>query len=89
MICTQHTLRQHFILVGVSPLRLISEANFRFTLIRVRENSESIAFYDNSARSELLEMWTQFRRITSVQTDIINTQRNLEVELPIIPLSYH
>jgi len=39
-------------LVGLNYKRLIKEADFRFSLIRTRENAEAIAFYDSNAALE-------------------------------------
>jgi vitamin B12/bleomycin/antimicrobial peptide transport system ATP-binding/permease protein len=47
-------------LIGLNFLQLRREADFRFSLVRVRENAESIAFY----RGEALEMQQVRRRFT-------------------------
>lgn len=64
-------------LVGLNFLQLQREAFFRYSLMRVRENSESIAFYGGEA----LEMKEIRRRLDAVLEnlrEIIGTQRNLE-----------
>lgn len=66
-------------LVGLNYERLTNEANFRFNLIRTRENAESIAFYDSSAKSELNDLVIKLNAILSTQSNIITVQRNLEV----------
>lgn len=64
-------------LVGLNFLQLQREAFFRYSLMRVRENSESIAFYGGEA----LEMKEIQRRLDSLLDnfrEVIGTQRNLE-----------
>ena len=41
-------------LVGLNYEKLQKEANFRFSLIRTRENAEAIAFYDSNAELLLI-----------------------------------
>ena len=65
-------------LVGLNYDRLNKEANFRFSLIRTRENAESIALYDSSAGSEKEGLWETFKEILITQSGIITAQRNLE-----------
>ena len=65
-------------LVGLNYDRLNKEANFRFSLIRTRENAESIALYDSSAGSEKEGLWETFKEILVTQLGIITAQRNLE-----------
>jgi len=64
-------------LVWLNFKRLQKEADFRFSLIRIRENAESIAFF----RGERMEGYEVKRRFTNVVNncyDVIGTQRNLE-----------
>ncbi|CAM9431018.1 unnamed protein product, partial [Chrysoparadoxa australica] len=64
-------------LVPLNFAQLQKEADFRYSLIRVRENSESIAFY----KGEELELGEIQRRLASVLenlAEVITTQRNLE-----------
>lgn len=65
-------------LVELNYARLIKEANFRFSIIRTRENSESIAFYDSDAKSEKVNLWALFQEVVANQNDIINVRRNIE-----------
>ena len=65
-------------LVELNYARLIKEANFRFSIIRTRENSESIAFYDSDAKSEKSNLWGLFQEIVANQKDIIDVRRNIE-----------
>ena len=65
-------------LVSLNYKRLSKEADFRFSLIRTRENAEAIAFYDSSATLEKKLLWTNFQEVLSNQLDIIQVQRNLE-----------
>ena len=58
--------------------RLLKEANFRFALIRTRENAEAIAFYDNDAKLERSNLWAIFEQVIENQLGIAKTQRNLE-----------
>ena len=65
-------------LVALNYNRLIREADFRFGLIRTRENAEAIAFYDSSASGEKDLLWKNFQEVLTNQMDIILVQRNLE-----------
>jgi ABC-type uncharacterized transport system fused permease/ATPase subunit len=65
-------------LVSLNYDRLIREADFRFSIIRIRENSESIAFYDVEAKLEKANLWILFQKIVANQVDIINLRRNIE-----------
>lgn len=64
-------------LVRLNYDQLTNEANFRFSLVRWRENAESIAFY----AGEDLEGKVVNQRLSSVMEntkELISTQRNLE-----------
>ena len=64
-------------LVGLNFLKLQKEADFRYTLVRLRENAESIAFYGG----EDLEGKNIMERLAAVignKRDLIGAQRNLE-----------
>lgn len=50
-------------LVGQYYQKLLSEADFRFGLIRTRENAEGIAFYDSDAKMELLNISKLFEQV--------------------------
>jgi putative ATP-binding cassette transporter len=57
---------------------LQSEADFRYSLVRLREHSESIAFYKGEdLEKENLRL--RFESILDTRRDIIGTERNLEV----------
>lgn len=64
-------------LVGLNFEQLQREADFRFGLIRVRENSESIAFYGGE-QLELNEVSRRLARLLDNFSQIISAQRNLE-----------
>lgn len=64
-------------LVRLNFERLQKEADFRFSLIRIRENAESIAFFRGEA-TEGYEVKRRFSNVVSVFYDLIGTQRNLE-----------
>lgn len=65
-------------LIKLNYDKLQAEANFRFSLIRSRENSEAIAFYDCNATLEKSLLVKLFESVKLNQLDIITTQRNLE-----------
>ena len=65
-------------LVSLNYQRLIKEANFRFGLIRTRENAEAIAFYDSSAMLEKEYLEKIFKEVLENQFGIIKVQRDLE-----------
>lgn len=50
-------------LVGQYYDKLEREADFRFGLIRTRENAEGIAFYDSDASMEQINLWTLFEKV--------------------------
>ena len=50
-------------LVGQYYDKLQREADFRFGLIRPRENAEGIAFYDSKATMEQINLWTLFEKV--------------------------
>ena len=66
-------------LVGLNYEKLLREADFRFALIRTRENAEAIAFYDSDAKREQALIWTLFKDVLETQLGIVVAQRNLEV----------
>ena len=65
-------------LVGLNYERLQREADFRFALVRNRENAEAIAFYDRDANIEKQHLLGLFKEALEAQLGIITTQRNLE-----------
>jgi ABC-type uncharacterized transport system fused permease/ATPase subunit len=64
-------------LVKLNFDRLKIEADFRFSLIRIRENAESIAFF-RGEEAEGWEIQNRFRKIISNYYKIIGTERNLD-----------
>jgi len=65
-------------LVSLNYDRLQREADFRFSLLRTRENAEAIAFYDQRAAAERVNVWTLFKSALETQLGIAMVQRNLE-----------
>jgi ABC-type uncharacterized transport system fused permease/ATPase subunit len=66
-------------LVGQYYAKLQTEADFRFGLIRTRENAEGIAFYDSDASMEQINIWNAFEKVVASNLRIIYTRRNLEM----------
>ncbi|KAG5189245.1 putative ABC transporter Nda [Tribonema minus] len=64
-------------LVGLNFEQLQKEADFRYSLIRVRENSESIAFYGGES-VELAEIQRRLQLALDNFGDVIRAQRSLE-----------
>jgi ABC-type uncharacterized transport system fused permease/ATPase subunit len=63
--------------VGLNFAKLVREADFRYSLVRLRENAESIAFYsgeDLEGRS----ISERFAKVIDNRKDIITAERNLE-----------
>ncbi|MCT7982854.1 ABC transporter ATP-binding protein/permease [Laspinema sp. A4] len=65
------------ILIPLKTEQLKREANFRFGLVRIRENAESIAFYGGDNR-ELNNVKEIFKGVLSNFNKIIRWERNLE-----------
>jgi len=66
------------VLIGVNFYQLKREADFRFSLVRVRENAEAIAFY----RGEAQESWQiglRFNEAFSNYIKLIRAQLNLNL----------
>ena len=63
-------------IVNLNWLRLRKEADFRFSLVRVRENAESIAFYD-AANAEAGTAGERLASVVSTVGDLIWWTRNL------------
>lgn len=66
------------VLIGLNFYQLKREANFRFSLVRIRENAEAIAFY----RGEAQESWQvgqNFNEAFSNFTKLIRAQLNLNL----------
>ncbi|VEU33797.1 unnamed protein product [Pseudo-nitzschia multistriata] len=64
-------------LVKLNFQRLSREADFRYSLVRLRENAESIAFFRGEA-TEGHELTRRFQNVVQNAYDLIGTQRNLE-----------
>ncbi|KAK4537315.1 hypothetical protein CDCA_CDCA12G3340 [Cyanidium caldarium] len=65
-------------LVQLNFLQLQREADFRYSLVRVRENAECVAFYNGQQR-EQSEGERRLKRAVDNQAVIITWQRNLEL----------
>ncbi|MDD4928180.1 MAG: ABC transporter ATP-binding protein/permease [Gallionella sp.] len=66
------------VLIGLNFYQLKREANFRFSLVRIRENAEAIAFY----RGEAQESWQigqRFNEAFSNYNKLIRAQLNLNL----------
>ena len=65
-------------LVKTNFQQLQREADFRFSLVRMRENAESIAFYGGEAQ-EISEIKARLGRTIDNSFQLAQTQRNLEL----------
>lgn len=66
------------ILIPIKKEQLKREANFRFSLVRIRENSESIAFYSGGDR-EFTYIQQLFAPVLSIYNKLITWERNLDI----------
>lgn len=66
------------ILIGLNFYQLRREANFRFSLVRVRENAEAIAFYRGEAQ-ESAQIGQYFNAAFSNFNKLIRVQLNLNL----------
>jgi vitamin B12/bleomycin/antimicrobial peptide transport system ATP-binding/permease protein len=64
-------------LVGLNFLKLQKEADFRYALVRLRENAESIAFYGGEDL-EGKSITERFDQVLSNKRELIGATRNLE-----------
>jgi len=64
-------------LVNLNFLKLQKEADFRYSLVRLRENAESIAFYGGEDL-ETKGIVERFQEVLSNKRNLIGAQRNLE-----------
>lgn len=64
-------------LVGLNFEKLVTEADFRYSLVRIRENAESIAFYGGEDK-EAKEVDNRLKKVIDNRKEIIGAQRNLE-----------
>ncbi|MEM1170558.1 MAG: ABC transporter ATP-binding protein/permease [Cyanobacteria bacterium P01_H01_bin.35] len=66
------------ILIPIKKEQLKREANFRFSLVRIRENAESIAFY-NGGNREFSYIKQIFAPVLSIYNKVITWERNLDI----------
>jgi putative ATP-binding cassette transporter len=66
------------ILIGLNFYQLKREANFRFSLVRIRENAEAIAFYRGEAQESSL-VGGYFNEIFKNLSKLIRVQLNLNL----------
>lgn len=66
------------ILIPIKKEQLTREANFRFSLVRIRENAESIAFY-HGANREFTYIKQIFAPVLSIYNKVITWERNLDI----------
>jgi len=66
------------ILIGLNFYQLKREANFRFSLVRIRENAEAIAFYRGETR-EASQVGGYFNEIFKNLSKLIRVQLNLNL----------
>ena len=64
--------------MGLNFLKLRREADFRYLLVRIRENAESIAFYGGED-VEGKEVSARLAKVVDNRRDINKAQRNLEL----------
>lgn len=64
-------------LVGLNFAKLVREADFRYSLVRLRENAESIAFYAGEDL-EGKSITERFSRVIDNKKELIAAERNLE-----------
>ncbi len=65
-------------LVGLNFNQLRYEADFRYSLVHVRDNAESIAFYQGE-RPEIAQVGDRFRKVLGNFSLLIGWQRNLSL----------
>lgn len=66
------------VLIGLNFYQLKREANFRFSLVRIRENAESIAFYRGEAQ-ESAQVGRHFGEVFDNMSKLIRAQLNLNL----------
>jgi len=66
------------ILIGLNYYQLRREADFRFSLVRIRENAEAIAFY-RGERQESLQIAQHFGEVFGNYSKLIRAQLNLNL----------
>jgi len=65
-------------MIGLNFYQLLREANFRFSLVRVRENAEAIAFYRGEAQ-ESRQVWQTFQQAFENFNALIKVQLKLNL----------
>lgn len=75
---TLSTIQLGKTLVGQNAEQLLREANLRYSLVRLRENAESIAFYQGEDQ-EAREVNQRLDSAVENKRAILGTQRNLEL----------
>ena len=79
------------VLIGINYEQLQREANFRFNLVRVRDNAEAIAFYQgqrpefNQARQRFLDAYQNFDRFIRWQFGLTIFQNGYQYLTFILP----
>jgi putative ATP-binding cassette transporter len=63
-------------LIDINFRQLKKEANFRFSLVRIRENAEAIAFYNGEAE-ESRKIWQRFNEVFGNYSNLIKAQLKL------------
>eukprot|EP00960_Hanusia_phi_P077615 768717-Hanusia_phi.AAC.6 len=63
-------------LIKKNRMQLKKEADFRFDLVRIREDAESVAFYNGETR-ERTEAQNRFKSVVANRIGILNFERNL------------
>ena len=63
-------------LIGLNFLQEAAEADFRYGLVRVRENAESIAFYGGEEKEESL-LWTRLQSVVQNYGSLLVASRRL------------
>ena len=63
-------------LIGLNFLQEAAEADFRYGLVRVRENAESIAFYGGEEKEESL-LWTRIQSVVQNYGSLLVASRRL------------
>jgi len=66
------------LLIGLNFYQLKREADFRFSLVRIRENAEAIAFYRGEA-AEAAQVGWHFKEVFSNFSKLIRVQLNLNL----------
>ena len=66
------------LMIGLNFYQLKREANFRFSLVRIRENAEAIAFYRGEAQ-ESRQVGQHFNAVFSNLSKLIRVQLNLNL----------